>query len=213
MLGAGHAFAAPAAETALSTYTLVNMDQTTAPTALFYAEFAARGAHLERMFGQNDWGPFGSTEAVFPAALFAQTREPRLAELAKRQLRNWESHFRELIATKTPAPTGEAAFYAFICIDALRRGGGIAPEEEPWIREMLTFAADNQYAWRQDDGLWRGSHHRAQQQGAVRGLAAALYPDDPRAPAWKAYSETGTRSSAGVFCRTLSPGKRSGPWP
>ncbi|MHB9132407.1 MAG: hypothetical protein ACYDBB_15160 [Armatimonadota bacterium] len=70
-----------------------------------------------------------------------------------------------------------------------RKRGDMSPEDEAFAKALLLTLRKYQFAWRPNDGLWRGQQHRSQAQGINHLLCAALYPEEPDAPKWKAYGE------------------------
>ena len=133
------------------------------------------------------WGP---QYAVAPMAVFSLTQRPPYGEAALKALKFYDAWLREKIATTGGHEMHDGGYLLPFFLREMRRGKLLTPEDEAWFRNTIIHQADNMYAWKPGDGLWRGSHHRAQAQGVARGLAAFLYPDCPKAAEWKSYADT-----------------------
>jgi hypothetical protein len=136
-----------------------------------------------------DRGTYGARHALPALAVFALEGDAKLAGGIQKTLRHYGDWVKSCVEKEKGVFSMEGgtllAFYA----RELRRRKLMTPEDEDWFRDLLLTLRRYQCAWRPGDGLWRGSHHRSQCQGSLHALAAAFYPDEPEARAWKAYAD------------------------
>lgn len=70
----------------------------------------------------------------------------------------------------------------------LTEGGILDEKRDTWFRDLLLFHARTLHVWGTAQNFWRGPVHRAQSEGASRGLTALWYPDIPEAAEWRQYA-------------------------
>jgi hypothetical protein len=137
----------------------------------------------------KDLGQYGPRAALPALAVFAQSGDRALGEGIKQTLRHYGRWVDEVIAKDKGVFSGDGATLLAVHFRELRAKGLVTPDDEQWLRRTLLTLRQHQFGWKPGDGLWRGSQHRAVNQGANHLLAAALYPDEPAAAEWKAYGE------------------------
>ncbi len=72
----------------------------------------------------------------------------------------------------------------------LTQGGILDEQRDTWFRDLLLFHARSLHVWNTPQTFWRSAVHRAQSEGASKGLTALWYPDIPEAAEWQQYAAT-----------------------
>ena len=137
-----------------------------------------------------DYGPM----YVLPAlAVWYRTKEPAYARLAVEGIRAYRDWARETFAKGqvTSPPLLHQPEYAAVAVKLLRQAKALTAEDEAMIRDLFTLLAEKVFSWEGGGGIsyCRGTHHRATNEGAVRRIAAAWYPDHLQARRWKQYAD------------------------
>jgi len=149
-----------------------------------YVRSAAQGFE-----GGPDRGQYGPRHALPALAVFALEGNPKLGEGIKKTIRHYADWVQAAIRKERGVFSMEGATLCWFHFRELRKRGLMTPEDERWARELLLALREHHFAWRPQDGLWRGSQHRAQAQGIHHALAAHFYPREPDALTWKAHAE------------------------
>lgn len=136
-----------------------------------------------------DRGQYGPRHGLFALAVFSLDGDARLAEGLKKTLRHYADWVHQSVRQDGGVFSMEGATLCAFYFREFRKRQRMSPEDEQFARELLLTLRQYQYAWRPGDGLWRGSHHRAQCQGLNHALAAAFYPDEPDAAQWQVYAD------------------------
>lgn len=136
-----------------------------------------------------DHGQYGPRHGLPALAVFALEGDARLAEGLKKTLRHYGDWVRQCVEKEGGVFSEEGATLCSFYFREFRKRNLMTPDDEQFARQLLLTLRQYQFAWRPQDGLWRGSHHRSQCQGINHALAAAFYPDEPDAPKWKAYAD------------------------
>lgn len=157
-----------------------------------YVEFIRhRAKDIESV---QDHGKYGARRALPALAVFAIEEDPvkaaRLAADIKKTLRYFTDWAKSEVSTTGGVHPLDGVHLVPHYFRELRRRGYLTPEDEIWARSLILMFREYGYAWSPKDGLWRGSHHRAQAQGVAHALAASYYSSEPGAPDWAQYAET-----------------------
>jgi len=166
------------------------MDKMIPVTHKTYVDFAVRELTPNSLVDNPDRGQYGPRHALPALALYSFTKDKRYGEAVKKSLKAYDRWLQEQIKEHGAHFSWEGPYLCGFHVRELREGGLLGVEDEEWIREMFIRLADNLGCWVPGDGLWRGSHHRAQGQAIARGLAALWYPDCPKASEWNDYFKT-----------------------
>jgi hypothetical protein len=155
----------------------------------------------KRKFTDPDWiratlktTPEYAPMYVLPAlAVWQHTKEPAYARLVVEGIRTYRDWARDAFAKgqATSPPLLHQPEYAAVAIKLLREAKALTAEDEALVRDLLTLLAENVFSWEGGGGIryCRGTHHRAINEGIVRRIAAAWYPDHPQTPRWKQYAD------------------------
>jgi len=135
-----------------------------------------------------DRGPYGPRHALPALAVFALEGNPKLGEGIKKTLKHYADWVQATIRKERGVFSMEGATLSAFHFRELRKHNLMSPEDERWARELFLALRESQYAWRPQDGLWRGSQHRSQAQGINHALAARFYPNEPGAAQWTAFA-------------------------
>lgn len=136
-----------------------------------------------------DRGPYGPRHALPALAVAVHDGDIELAEGVKKTLRHYADWVAAEIARQGGVFSLEGPALSALYLRELRNLGVLTPADEKWGKELILNFRRYHFAWRPNDGLWRGQHHRSQTQGIAHALAAALYPDVPDADRWQAYAD------------------------
>ena len=136
-----------------------------------------------------DRGGYGPRHVLPALAVYALDGDPALGEGIKKTLRHYADWVSDSIRKEGGVFSLEGSYLCALEFRELRKRSQMTPEDERWAKDLFLKLRQYQFAWRPNDGLWRGQQHRSQAQGVNHALAAALYPDEPDAPEWKAYAD------------------------
>jgi len=152
-----------------------------------YVDYVRSAA--QRFEAGPDRGQYGPRHALPALAVFALEGNLKLGEGIKKTLKHYADWVQATIRQQRGVFSMEGATLCAFHFRELRKHHLMTAEDERWARELFLNLRAYQFAWRPQDGLWRGSQHRSQAQGIDHALAAHFYPNEPGVPQWKAFAD------------------------
>lgn len=134
-------------------------------------------------------GVYGPRHALPALAVMTYENNAKLAEGIKKTLRHYSDAMDKQIQEMQGVYSFEGGYLCAMHFRELRKLGFMTADDEKFARELILKLRKYQFAWKPNDGLWRGPQHRSQCQGVNHALAATLYPDEPGASNWMAYAD------------------------
>ena len=129
--------------------------------------------------------------AVPALVMFERTRKPLYAKIVKDAIRAYRDWAKDAFA-KGLHCVGHLLHEPTIAaleVKRLRQAKAMTPEDEAVARDLFLLLAEKIFTYDAKVYYCRGAHHRPMNEGAVRRIAAAWYPDAPQAARWKAYAD------------------------
>jgi len=156
-----------------------------------YFKWLEFSGHLKYAREATTHGQYGPRHFMPVLAKYVESGDLAYGNACIQMLKTFDTWIRKDVAEKGwQSMFCEEFGYIGLYRHVLADRGLISPQKDLWLKELILFMARNIHAWNSTDTYWRGPMHRAQGEGALKGLAAIWHPDAPEAAEWKDYSDT-----------------------
>jgi len=154
-----------------------------------YFRWLEASGHFAYADQADKHGPYAPRHFTPALARFVASGERRYGEACVKMLKAFHEWLKQEVArTGWHSLFIDEPGYLGLYARYLEAGGLLDPKRDAWFRELMLFLNRNVHVWGTKETFWRGPMHRAQGEGAMKGVAALWYPDAPEAPAWRDYA-------------------------